>query len=107
MYRRRRHPHRRPHVKRFCLAVAVAGTAGLFLHPVSFAQSARPAFTIDSLIDIMHPSAPVWSRDSKRVAFMWERAGVANLYVVAADGSGRPSPLTTDGAPVGNVFWSA
>ena len=63
--------------------------------------------TIDALMDIRHPSAPSWSRDSKTVAFMWDRAGVADLYVVAADGSSPPVALTSDGAPVSGMFWSA
>src|SRR5262249_59159446 len=63
--------------------------------------------TIDALIDIKHPSNPVWSRDSRRVAFMWERAGVANLFVVPADGAAAPVPITKDGDPVAGVFWSA
>src|SRR3954465_11113592 len=63
------------------------------------------ALTIEQLIDIKHPSNPMWSRDSKKVAFTWERAGVANLYVVPADGSSAPGQVTKDGVP-GNLFWS-
>jgi dipeptidyl aminopeptidase/acylaminoacyl peptidase len=72
------------------------------------AAQSRPAslLTIEQLIDIRHPSNPVWSRDSKRIAFTWERAGVSNLYVVPADGSAKPVQLTTDGVP-GGVFWAA
>jgi dipeptidyl aminopeptidase/acylaminoacyl peptidase len=69
------------------------------------AQPRAGALSIEQLIDIKHPSNPVWSRDSRRIAFTWERAGVANLYVVPADGSARPAQVTTDGVP-GNVFWS-
>src|SRR3954467_9018540 len=65
--------------------------------------AAQP-ITIEQLIDIKHPSNPVWSRDSKRIAFTWERAGVANLYVVPADGSSAAVQVTKDGVP-GNVFW--
>ena len=67
------------------------------------ASSAAP-LSIEQLIDIKHPSNPVWSRDSKRIAFTWERAGEAHLYVVPADGSAKPVRLTT--LP-GNLFWSA
>ena len=63
--------------------------------------------TIDALIDIKHPSAPVWSRDSRRVAFLWDRAGVTNLYVTMADGSGAPVGITNDGRGATGVFWSA
>jgi len=73
--------------------------------PVIGAQPESP-LTIDELIDIKHPSNPVWSRDSRHVAFLWERAGVANLYVVPADGSGKPVAITSDGVAVGGVSWS-
>ncbi|HEY3383920.1 MAG TPA: prolyl oligopeptidase family serine peptidase [Vicinamibacterales bacterium] len=69
---------------------------------------AAPArLTIEALLDIRHPSNPIWSRDSRWIAFMWERAGVSNLYVVAADGSAKPVALTTDGGPVVGPFWTA
>src|SRR4051794_39876957 len=70
----------------------------------------RPAdgrLTIEKLIDIKHPSNPVWSRDSKKVAFLWERAGVSDLYVVPADGSSQPVAITTGGNGPNGVFWSA
>src|SRR5678815_741500 len=69
-------------------------------------QPRAGSLTIDQLIDIKHPSGAVWSRDSRRIAFTWERAGVANLYVVPADGSAKPTQVTTDGVP-GGYFWSA
>ena len=73
--------------------------------PVIGARQESPV-TIDELIDIKHPSNPVWSRDSRHVAFRWERAGVANLYVVPADGSGKPVAVTSDGVAVAGVSWS-
>jgi dipeptidyl aminopeptidase/acylaminoacyl peptidase len=65
------------------------------------------ALTIDRLIDIKHPSNPVWSRDSRRIAFQWERAGVSNLYVVPADASAKPMAVTTDGQAAAGLFWGA
>src|SRR5919109_2977372 len=70
------------------------------------ASANRGTLTIDQLIDIKHPSNPVWSRDSRRIAFVWDRAGVQNLFVVPMDGSAKPVALTTDGQSVTNVFWS-
>ena len=49
--------------------------------------SAHP-LTIENLIDIKHPSNPLWSPDGKRIAFLWDRADIVNLYLVNADGSG-------------------
>ena len=74
--------------------------------PQGAPPGARP-MAIDDLVDIRHPSNPTWSRDSRTVAFMWERAGVADLYVVPADGSAPPRAVTSGGDPVAGVFWSA
>ena len=60
------------------LVVTAIGSAALFVDARE--QTRAPSagrLTIDKLIDIEHPSAPVWSRDSQRIAFMSERAGVA------------------------------
>ncbi len=88
----------------------VAALVALGVLPV-VAQVRPPAasggLTIEKLIDIRHPSSPLWSRDSSKVAFLWERAGVSNLHVVPVDGSAKPVALTTDGQQVAGGFWSA
>ena len=97
----------------FVVALVVATAASSVILAIDAREQARTAaspagrLSIDKLIDIEHPSAPVWSRDSQRVAFVSERAGVANLYVVPADGSAKPSAITVDGGGAGGVFWSA
>lgn len=70
-------------------------------------QQSHPRLTIEQLIDIKHPSDPLWSPDGRRVAFVWERAGVSNFYVANSDGEGQPIALTsyTDGQ-IGGAFWS-
>ncbi len=101
--------------KRLGLLVLVcpALAAGLLAHNQAGTRAAAPnvgaaaRLTIDNLLDIRHPSNPVWSRDGRSVAFVWERAGVADLYVVPADASAAPRAVTRDGEPVGGVFWSA
>ena len=70
-------------------------------------QTTAGRLTIDSLIDIKHPSAPVWSPDSRRVAFLWDRAGVIDLFVVGADGARPPVRITNDGVAPTGVAWSA
>ena len=73
------------------LMVTIVAWAGLLA-----AQSKIPrALTIEQLINIKHPSNPVWSPDGKRVAFLWDRADVVNLYVVNSDGSSKPVGLAT------------
>jgi dipeptidyl aminopeptidase/acylaminoacyl peptidase len=66
---------------------------------------------IDSLLDIRHPSAPAWSRSGEQIAFIWDRGGVQNLYLVDAEG-GMPRPLTehregTTGPPFWDLSGSA
>src|SRR5262245_39680779 len=64
------------------------------------------ALTMDHLVDIKHQSSPCWSPDGKFVVFIWERAGLPNLWLAAANG-GSPRPLTTytDGQ-VNGVAWT-
>jgi dipeptidyl aminopeptidase/acylaminoacyl peptidase len=88
-------------------SVAASVTALARQNPKGPTTAAKGALTIETLIDIRMPTSPVWSRDSRRVAFLWERAGVSNLYVVPADGSAKPVAITNDGAPVQGLFWSA
>ena len=84
--------------------VTVAGCAANAGAP---AEQAR-RLTIDHLIDIRHPSDPVWSPDGTRVVFTWDRAGISNLYVADTTQPGsEPKPLTSfeSGFPTG-AFWS-
>jgi len=60
-----------------------------------------PPLAIEQLIDIRHPSIPSWSPDGAHLAYMSERAGVANIYVDA-----RPLTNFLDGVS-GGFFWSA
>jgi dipeptidyl aminopeptidase/acylaminoacyl peptidase len=57
--------------------------------------------TIEQLIDIRHPSSPSWSPDGGHVAYLSERAGVANIYV-----DSKPLTNFLDGIS-GGFFWSA
>jgi dipeptidyl aminopeptidase/acylaminoacyl peptidase len=86
-------------------AAALAHTQPTAQEPKPRAAAGR--IGIDELVDIRHPSNPAWSRDSRWIAFTWERAGVADLYVVPADGSAPPRALTSAGEAGTGVFWSA
>ena len=78
--------------------------------PQSGAAKAGGRLTIEQLIDIRHPSNPVWSPDGRHVAFVSERAGVGNIYVADVTGSSSPSAARAltryaDGQGAG-FFWS-
>ena len=69
------------------------------------------ALTIEQLIDIRHPSNAVWSPDARRVAFLSERAGIANIYVASIEPNGRVAGAQAitrfaDGLS-GGLFWSS
>src|SRR5213593_1432922 len=58
--------------------------------------------TIEQLIDIKHPSNPVWSPDGKHITFSWDRAGVTTRYVSDLDGR-EPRPVT-EAPPAGGAM---
>jgi dipeptidyl aminopeptidase/acylaminoacyl peptidase len=96
-------------MRRWNKAVGViVGLAVTFAASASAQSSPKSSkLTIEQLIEIKHPSNPVWSPDGKHVVFTWDRAGVANLYVANADGHGQPQALTS--FPEGQVegaFWN-
>src|SRR4051794_29417632 len=85
-----------PVMKKTLLAVVVvlAATA-LAGRAQSPSQARRPnaaaGVTIEQLIDIRHPSSPMWSPDGRSVVFLWDRAGVSKVYVVPVEAGARPS----------------
>lgn len=60
------------------------------------ATEPRGSLTIERIAAIKHPSQPVWSPDGKRIAFLWDSAGVQNLFVVTP---GDESTALTDFPP--------
>jgi dipeptidyl aminopeptidase/acylaminoacyl peptidase len=69
---------------------------------------AADAPTIESILDIKHPSDPEWSPDGRHVAFLWERTGLQNVWVVDFDGprSRPPRQLTHfDQGLIQGMFW--
>ena len=83
----------------------------LFIVPVLAAATTMAAgktgLTIEQLIDIKHPSEPIWSPDGRYVAFVWDRAGVSNLFLSNPDGSAPPAPLTSfREGQISNPFWA-
>jgi len=70
------------------VAVVIAGsTYDVWLYDVARDTLTRLTFGGDD-------NYPVWSPDGKRIAFNSTRAGAANIYLTAADGSGTVERLT-------------
>src|SRR4051812_458965 len=70
--------------------------------------TARPTLTIDQLIQIKHPSGHQWTPDGRHVWFTYDSAGIDNVWVAPADGTGPARPLTTyaEGQNGNGAFWS-
>ncbi len=95
-------------MKRIIGVVAVAAVAGIGVYTgaARMLQASRSApLTIDELIDIKHPSNPMWSPDGRRIAFLWDRAGVSDWYTVDVDGRAGPAQVLHH-APATAVAWS-
>jgi dipeptidyl aminopeptidase/acylaminoacyl peptidase len=72
------------------------------------AQGAGGLLTIDTVVEIKHPSAASWSPDGARLAFLWDRAGVQNVWLSTTT-DGRPGGLRSltsfDDGLIENLFW--
>ena len=64
--------------------------------------------SIDQLLQIKHPSNPIWSPDGRFIAYVWDEGGVGNLYVVDASGAAAaPRRLTSlKEGQINGAFWS-
>ncbi|MCU1382302.1 MAG: hypothetical protein JWL71_999 [Acidobacteria bacterium] len=74
---------------RVVIALSLAACA---VRPAVAAEPPRGSITIDRISRIKYPSAPAWSPDGGRIAFLWDAWGKQDLFVVTP---GRPPiPLT-------------
>jgi len=98
----------------------LAGTmAALVVMGTAFDVSPRlravsPALTIEQLVDIRHPSNPLWSPDGRKLLYLSERAGVASLIVADVSSAGdrgatarSAATLVAATGEVSTPFWSA
>ena len=90
----------------WAIGVACLVVTGLAVRTVAAARStASGRLTIETLLDIRFPSAPVFSPHGRTVAFLWDRAGVQNVWTAPAAG-GPPTELTHDDRDlIGGLFW--
>src|SRR5581483_998929 len=105
----------RPAILRFMkrgwtIAIAVAVSAVVVSARLPAQQRGGRALTIEQLLDIKHPSNASWSPDGRKIAFVWDRAGVSAVYVVdtaqGANTSTEPKALPGAGSSLNGAFWS-
>ncbi len=63
-----------------CVTAVLVALA--FAVPASAQPAPRGSITIDRISRVKYPSAPAWSPDATRVAFLWDAWGKQDLYVV-------------------------
>ena len=70
-------------IMKFFFSASLMLAVGVWMFVAHAAQppSRAAGLTIDQLIDIRHPSNPMWTPDGRGVVFVWERAGVSKVYV--------------------------
>jgi len=71
----------------------------------SATSSANLAARIKAMAEIPNTSSADYSRDGKRIAFLSNRSGTPQVWVVDAAG-GEPKQVTQGSDPVGSVEWS-
>jgi dipeptidyl aminopeptidase/acylaminoacyl peptidase len=87
------------------VSIVIARAATRTSH--SSAPTTTGPLTIEQLIDIRHPSNPMWSPDGRHVVFVWDRAGVSKVYVADAAQAASPRELPAAGSQLSGAFWSA
>ena len=91
---------------RRCLVPVICAVAALGAAPP------KSSITIDRIARIKYPTEPAWSPDGKSVAFLWDAAGIQNLFSVRETGgpaalttfAGNPATLQSD---IGHFEWAS
>ncbi len=86
-------------------ALASLALVPLAVHAQSAPSSTELATRIKAMAKIPSTSSPVYSRDGKRIAFLSNRSGTPQVWMVDAAG-GEPKQITQGSDPVGSVEWS-
>src|SRR5689334_14965670 len=93
-------------MKKLVLALACAA-AGCTTHAAPPGGARR--LSVTQLVDIRHPSLPMWSPDGRSSGIAWDRAGVSKVYVADAAAGARAAPpreLPDAGPTLAGAFWS-
>ncbi len=94
--------------RHYVLVLGLAIALCTALHVAGRQQPTPGLLTLDALVDIRYPALPAWSPDGSRVAFVWDRGGVQNVWVAAIASAGaRPQPVTSfEAGTIENLYWS-
>src|SRR5688572_10160041 len=86
------------------LATSLA-LVSLAVQSQSAPSPAELAKRVEAMAQIPSTFSPVYSRDGKRIAFLSNRSGTPQVWMVDAAG-GEPTQITQGTDPVGSVEWS-
>ncbi|MGH8186598.1 MAG: TolB family protein, partial [Steroidobacteraceae bacterium] len=95
-------------MKRFLLTICllpVAGVTSAQSGSASAPASAAMAARIKAMAEIPSTFGAVYSPDGKRIAFLSNRSGTPQVWLVNAAG-GEPKQITKSTDPVGSLAWS-
>ncbi len=85
--------------------------ATLALLPAGCGQPAEaPPMTLEDILDIRHPTEPVWTPDGSEVIFVWDLNQQMDLYAVEPGSGEPPRQLTRWGdsyEEIAILFWGA
>jgi Tol biopolymer transport system component len=93
-------PHLSPGGSRVAVAGEEAGNVDIWIHDVR--RPVKSRLTTDPALDF----DPAWSPDGTHLAFASSRSGRADIFLIAADGSGEPRPVVTGPYEDWDPSWS-
>lgn len=88
-----------------CLFPLIA--IGLLASGPSARQSRSGPLTIEHLLDIKHPSEPRWSPSGDAIAYLWDRGGVHNVWVVPINGDASAALTGFTEGLIDSLEWAA
>jgi len=91
-------------MNRSLIAACLLSLVGL-VHAQSAPSSDALAARIKAMAQIPSTYSPVYSHDGKRIAFLSNRSGTPQVWLVDAAG-GEPTQITQGVDPVGSLAWS-
>ena len=89
------------------VAVSVAATVLMSATPLGAAEAGAPAhesqsvravrsggLTVEQILDIRHPSDPIWEPQGDRIAYLWNDGGVRDVWLVSDSDGAEPERIS-------------